>query len=702
MENLYNEDDSKTFIKKYSSWPEELAARVHTSRLLGSESTLVLHGGGNTSVKLRQQGITGENTSVIYIKGSGADLSNIEPDGFSAMKLDPLKKLSILEQLSDKEMDNQLKINMADASSPLPSVEALVHAFLPHKYIDHTHSDSILILTNQKNGEDMIKEALGDKIAVLPYFMSGFPLAKGIFDLYESKPEMEAIIVLNHGIFTFGGDARKAYDRMITYVTKAEDYIKERVKNSPLTISEGIVSIPENTETDAARCAQIIRGACSHKEKYGRPRRFYAEIRNTPDMLDLSLADNASAFCKSGVLTPDHAVRTKNHIAYIGSVPKNDDDLTAVINKEIDSFKNNYQKYFLNHSAAKEGRVEMLDSYPRLFLIAGIGLIALGFTRKQAQAAADIGERTILAKLAAEPLGGYEPIADSHIFDMEYWARQLVKVTRSFTAPLQGQVAVITGAGGAVGFGVADRLLAAGAVVVVSDIDEKRLTKVYDILRARHDRSCIEKHAFDVTDYDQVAKAFENISLMAGGIDLVVPNAGIAHVATIEELDPDKLDSLLAVNLKGTFTVIKAAVPVFRRQGTGGNIVFISSKNVFDPGAAFGAYSASKAGAHQLAKIAALEMAELGVRVNMVNPDAVFGDEDVSSGLWDLVGPDRMKSRGLDAEGLKKYYRQRNLLKKRVKGEHVGNAVVFFASELTPTTGAALPVDGGNPATFSR
>ena len=260
----------------------------------------------------------------------------------------------------------------------------------------------------------------------------------------------------------------------------------------------------------------------------------------------------------------------------------------------------------------------------------------------------------------------------------------------------------MTGAGGAIGAGVAERLLAAGALVAISDVDEDRLCRVHEHLAERNEASRIESIACDVTNLRSVERAFEEVSCRAGGIDILVPNAGVAHVATLEALEPEKLGQVVAVNLMGTFNTIKAAIPVLKRQATGGNIVLISSKNVPDPGAAFGAYSASKAGAHQVAKIAALELAELGVRVNMVNPDAVFGDEKISSGLWDLIGPERMKSRGLDPEGLREYYRQRNLLKVSVQAEHVGNAVVFFASEGTPTTGASFPVDGGVPSAFPR
>jgi NAD(P)-dependent dehydrogenase (short-subunit alcohol dehydrogenase family) len=285
---------------------------------------------------------------------------------------------------------------------------------------------------------------------------------------------------------------------------------------------------------------------------------------------------------------------------------------------------------------------------------------------------------------------------------MEYWSLQQKKLDRMPPFALQGQVAVVTGGGGAIGLGIADRLLTAGAAVAISDIDKKTLNKVFSVLAGKHGEDRIEKILCDVTRYESVERAFMEISGRFGGIDILVPNAGVAHVAKVEDLDADKFRQVIDVNLIGTFNTIKASIPVFRRQGTGGNIVVVSSKNVFDPGASFGAYSASKAGAHQISKIAALELAELGVRVNLVNPDAVFGDDDVPSKLWELVGPERMKSRGLDPEGLKEYYRQRNLLKVSVKAEHVGNAVVFFAAEETPTTGATLPIDGGIPAAFPR
>ena len=699
MKNLFKEEECLNFVAEYAACPKELALRVYTSRLIGSNSSLVLHGGGNTSVKLSVENIVGEKNDVVFVKGSGWDMSTIEPEGFTGLNLHPLQKLRSLESLSGEEMDNQLNIHRISAKSPSPSVEALLHVFLPHKYVDHTHADSILVLTHQKHGGDIVREALGVKIAVLPYIMSGLPLAKAVISTHESNPDIEAIVILNHGIFTFAQNARTSYQKMIDYVSRAEAYIKDNMRNKPLMTPREDLMPLINFDSALTRCVQVIRGVCTHPLPDGKLRRFHVDTRTAPDLVKASLSQEAPAICRSGVLTPDHAIRTKNAMVYIESVPENDDSLKMVVNQATDAFKENYHCYF-QQASTKASDPNSPDIYPLLFLVAGIGLIALGATRKAARIAADIGEHTIRTKLSAYALGEYIPISDSHVFDMECWSLQQRKLESFSSLPLRGQVAVITGGGGAIGFGIADRLLTAGAAVVLSDIDESRLYKAHALLSEKYDG--VEQIVFDVTDYNSVEKGFEEISREFGGVDIVVPNAGIAHVSRIEELEPEKLDQVIAVNLKGTFTVIKAAIPIFRRQGTGGNIVVISSKNVFAPGAAFGAYSASKAGAHQISKIAALELAELGVRVNMINPDAIFGDEKVCSGLWELVGPDRMKSRGLDPEGLQDYYCQRSLLKQRVLAEHVGNAVVFFASDLTPTTGAALPVDGGNAAAFPR
>lgn len=702
MKNLFKVRESQEFVAQQSAIPPELARRIYTSRLIGKNPHLVLHGGGNTSVKIRMKNIVGEEQELLYIKGSGVDLATIEHGGFVGVELDPLRRLRSLQSLPDEEMENQLQIHKVSFSSPDPSVEVLLHAFLPPRYIDHTHADSILILTNQQHGEDFLQGALGEKVAILPYIMPGILLAKGVLERYEQNPSLEAIVVMNHGIFTFGEDARTSYERMIDYVSRAEKYIEERTPRKDFGSHRMDLTPPKDFASSVARFNQTVRGACAFRTEGGQLRRFYGEVRNAPDLVRASLLREARDLCNSGVLTPDHVTRTKNLWAYVEGLPEDDESLQRMIRETVSAYEATYDGYFLAQGKVRKVEPKKLDPYPRVFLVAGVGIVTLGFTRKDARIAADIAEHTLRAKLLANDLGKYAPISESHVFDIEYWSLQQKKLGRTSPPLLQGQVAIVTGGAGAIGFGIADRLLAAGAVVILSDIDEPGLEKVRSILAGRYGENQVETIIFDVTDYESVENAFREISCRLGGLDIVVPNAGIAHVAKIDDLDPKKFDQVLAVNLKGTFHVIKASIPVFKRQGTGGNIVVISTKNVFDPGPAFGAYSASKAAAHQISKIAALELAELGVRVNMINPDAVFGDEEIPSKLWDLVGPERMKSRGLDPEGLREYYRQRSLLKVRVTAEHVGNAVVFFASEQTPTTGATLPVDGGNPAAFPR
>jgi rhamnose utilization protein RhaD (predicted bifunctional aldolase and dehydrogenase)/NAD(P)-dependent dehydrogenase (short-subunit alcohol dehydrogenase family) len=702
MKNLFDERDAQEFVARYPAIPAELAWRAYSSRLIGKDPGLVLHGGGNSSVKIRMKNILGEFRDVLYVKGSGVDLATIEPAGFVGLELDPLRKLQRLQSLSEEEMENELQVHKVSFSSPNPSVEALLHAFLPARYIDHTHADSILILTNLKQGEDFLREALGPKVSVLPYLRPGILLAKGALEQYEKNPQIEGIVVIHHGIFTFGDEARISHERMIHYVSQAERFITEKMRGKGFRPLRTDLAPPPDFPLSVARFSQVVRGACAFRTEHGHLRRVYVETRSAADLIDASLLPEARDLCTSGVLTPDHVTRTKNLWVFIERIPEDDKALRERVGEAVSDYKAKYDRYFSAQVEAKKIARERLDPYPRVFLVAGVGIVTLGFTRKAARIAADIAEHTLRAKLMAGALGEYVPISDSHIFDMEYWSLQQKKIDRTPPPLLQGQAALITGAAGAIGYGIADRLLAAGAAVVISDIDQVGLQKVHSILARRYGETQVESIVFDVTDFKSVEDAFIEISRRLGGLDLVVPNAGLAHVARIEELDPQKFDQVIAVNLQGTFNVIKASIPAFRRQGTGGNIVIISSKNVFDPGAAFGAYSASKAGVHQISKIAALELAELGVRVNLINPDAVFGDEEVPSKLWELVGPERMKSRGLDPQGLREYYRQRNLLKVQVTADHVGNAVVFFASDQTPTTGATLPVDGGIPAAFPR
>ncbi|PKN49064.1 MAG: bifunctional aldolase/short-chain dehydrogenase, partial [Deltaproteobacteria bacterium HGW-Deltaproteobacteria-16] len=570
------------------------------------------------------------------------------------------------------------------------------HAFLPQRFIDHTHADAIVTLTNREEAEKHLHAALGDNIGILPFIMPGLPLALAMAELYERNPGIDCIVLKNHGIFTFGEDAKTAYDRMIDHVSRAEAYLAARTAGetpSPV-VDPGVVQ--------PAVVLPILRGGLSFVEESGRRRTMQLAVRRNQEIIAALARPDAKELFVGGVLTPDHVIRTKNYPLWLEAAGLDEEETKAAVQSGLARYQEEYDQYFAAQVAVKKIARTKLDSLPRIVLVPGLGVVAAGFTGKDAGIAADIAEHTIAAKLLGAPLGPYRELGQDAIFDMEYWALEQAKLGKAKPKPLEGRTALVTGGGGAIAMGIGRKLLEAGARVFMTDINQERLETVCHNLADTFGSRMVSPLLMDVTSEEAVQLGLEQLVMQCGGLDILVPNAGIAHVAKLADLSEAAFRQVMDVNCMGVFQVIKGAIPIFKRQGTGGSIVINSSKNVFAPGASFGAYSASKAGAHQLGKIAALELAEFGVRVNMINADAIFDDGGVSSGLWDVVGPERMRSRNLDPEGLKDYYRQRNLLKTTVHADHVGNAVVFFASEQTPTTGATLPVDGGIMAAFPR
>ncbi len=695
---MYKTQEIKALQNSFSDISEAFVSLIYISRLLGQDNRLVLHGGGNTSLKSRMNDIFGKDIDVLHMKASGKDLSDIGPNGFVALDLNTLQHLRDISDISDDHLDKALRRSKLDPDSAEPSVETLLHAFVSYPFITHTHAEAILMISNCVGGQSILQDILGKNVCVIPYVSSGLSLAQTALNLLKHYPYVDAIVIMHHGIFTFANDAQTAYERMIYYVSQAERYIEEKIKQYDKIQTERFCS----GKDDIQRCLSVIRGICSIAEAPGRYHRWILELRQSELLLSIASSKSADFFCRTGVLTPDHVIRTKNQFVYIDAIPQSDHELKEYIREAVSTYQITYLQYVDACSEKEKIQLSKTDTIPRVFLIRGVGLIALGNTSMAAQIAADIAERTLILKEKALCLGEYQPLNRFHVYHMEFWQLQQKKIRDTHHLLLQGQVAVVTGAAGAIGYGIAEQLLAAGAVVALCDVDEQRLSHVYARLSEYYNPKSIACFCFNICDVDAVCSAFHSICLKFGGIDIVVPNAGLAHVNKLESLDTMQFSKVIDVNMLGTFHTIKASIPIFKRQNTGGNIVIISSKNVFDPGASFGAYSASKAGAHQIGKIAALELAEIGVRVNMINPDAVFGDKTISSKLWDEIGPDRMKSRGLDPDNLQTYYWQRNLLKMPIYGKDVGNAVVFFASNQTPTTGATLPVDGGGPGAFPR
>ncbi len=706
MESRWSDREAAEYVERYAPrWGEALALRVYSSRLIGRDPDLVMHGGGNTSLKGKMKTLVGEEVDALFVKGSGWDLDAIEPPGLPAVDLSHLRKLRHLDRLSDEEMVNQLRIHLFDAGAPNPSVETLLHAFLPHRFIDHTHADIALVVTNQlpQEAEERVHDAFGPRWAIVPYVMPGFALAKLAAEVYERDASVEGLVLLNHRLFTFADDARTAYERMIAGVDRAERYVRSRARDE-----RPLVAVPATAPLDAsavaARIAPMLRGVLADASgNADQPwRRFVLEHRASDEALACLARPDAAALALAGPLTPDHVIRTKGPHLFVGdALEQNDTRLREQLAVAVAAYRERYDAYVAANQSRARSPITPLDSLPRVILIPGVGIFCAGRTKADARIAADIADHTVRAKALGSTLGRYTALADGDLFDMEYWSLEQAKLGKAKEPPLAGQVALVTGAVGAIGFGICRQLVAAGAHVLVSDLDAARCEAAVKELDPKGKGVALPL-ALDVTDEGSVSAGLASACRLYGGLDVVVLNAGIAHVSPIESLEAPDFRRVLDVNLVGAFLVLREAARLLRRQGLGGNVIVNSSKNVFGPGADFGAYSASKAGAHQLAKVAALELAAAGIRVNLINADAVFGDPKRPSGLWQEVGPARARSRGLEPSELPEYYRNRNLLKARVTPEHVGNAVVFFASNLTPTTGATLPVDGGVADAFPR
>jgi rhamnulose-1-phosphate aldolase/alcohol dehydrogenase len=704
MKSLYDEADARAAMDRWGpEHGEAVALRVYTSRLIGADSGLVLHGGGNTSVKARHATLLGDEIGAIFVKGSGWDLGSIEPAGLPGLDLAYLVRLRELELLSDEEMVNQLRTHLFDAGAPTPSVETLLHAFLPHAFVDHSHADAVLAITNQLDGDAWVSEALGEGVIALPYIMPGFPLAKAVAEAYEARPEVSAIVLRKHGLFTFADDARESYERHIELVDRCENFLKERSAGRALFTPR--FEAAEKAETLAARAAPILRGLLAEGlgEDADVAGRMVMDWRGGPAQLAFCASEEAAVLCGQGPLTPDHVIRTKALPLYVADPVWHDAAaLKAQLTEAVASYRSAYDAYFAEQIRAKGVERSRLDSAPRVVLLPGAGALCFGKSKKEARIAGDITEHTLSTKALAQAAGRYQALELCDLFDMEYWSLEQAKLGKAKERPLERQVVLVTGGAGAIGVGIGEACAAAGAHVVLADLDGTRAEAAARALEERHGKGSALGIAVDVSDEDSMRACFDAVCLAYGGVDVVVPNAGVALVAPIAELRADAVRRVSEVNYLGVLLTIREAARVFSSQGLGGHIVVNASKNVFAPGAEFGAYSASKAAAAQIGKVAAIELAELGVRVNLINADAIFAEGETASGLWAEVGPSRAKSRGLSVEELPEFYRERNLLKTRVTGRHVGNAVVFFASNLTPTTGATLPVDGGVVSAFPR
>ena len=680
--NRWNDCDAKKFIDAASNDPadQELALRIYSSRIIGQDADLVMHGGGNTSCKLKRPDIFGNDMDVLHIKGSGWNLGEIEAAGLPAVRLGPLLELRALDELSDEDMVNLLRSNLLDSTSPNPSVESLLHAFLPHKYIDHTHATAMLALADLPNVEDVVKEIFGDRLVCVPFIMSGIDLAKAAADIYDANPDVEGVILINHGHFAFGETAKQSYDRLIEHTNLVESWLEKTSGAVP----KRAVGQSAEMSAKAMEILPMLRGLIGDANAAFNGDRDFAmpvmDIRNGENVQEFFERDDLAALSRRGVATPDHVIRTKNYPLYLTSdvIAKGRD----AVSKAVDEYIAEYTAYFHKNAARfEDGEKNLLMPTPNLAWIEGLGTVGIAANAVAASAVSDLAAQNICVMTNAQGCGGFRPIDTEILFDMEYWSLEQAKLDNREAPYFQGRVVMVTGGGGAIGLSTAQEFAALGANIFLVDLEQGALESA--LLQLGHGHGGI---ALDITEEGAADRAMDACIQRFGGLDILVSNAGAAWTGELAVLDDKTLRKSFELNFFSHQTFAKAAAGVFTAQGRGGQMLFNVSKQAVNPGKGFGAYGIPKAATFFLLRQLALELGPQGVRVNGINADRI------RSGLLDeAFVAERAKARGIDEET----YMAGNLIRREVEAKHVAKAFVALAQS-ERTTAHVMTVDGGN------
>ena len=677
MKNNWSKNFANKYIKKYKKlgFSKDLALRVYTTRLLGRNNELVLHGGGNTSVKTTIKDIDGKKYKVLCVKGSGWDMADIEPAGLPAVKLEPLLSLKKKKYLSDEDMVSFQKRNLINVKSPNPSVETFLHAFLPFKFVDHTHADAILNVTNRPGGLNFCKKVFGNKVSIVPYVMPGFMLAKKINEIYSKNPNINCLILMNHGIFTFADDAKEAYDLMIKYVSQAERAIK-KLKIKKIKQIKNF-----STKFNANEIAPIIRGLLSNNKD----QKFVVNYRLNKHLKYFMNGKNVRSYSSRGTTTPDHVIRVKPFPLII--TPKKNssiDEFKVTAKKAFENYRKKYINYFNVNKNKVKGKKVMLDTSPRVVLVQNVGVFTVGKDLNSAKIAGDLTETNAKVIASVEETSTYKFIPEKDFFDVEYWSLEQAKIKKQKKL-LEGNVVVITGSTGTIGFETYKMFKSYGAEVVLLDYNSEKLKN----LQSKINDLCIH---CDVRNKKSVKKAFNQICEKYGGIDILISNAGTATNGAIGEVDDDILRQSFEDNFFSHQNCASEAIKIMKKQNINGCLLFNISKQSVNPGKNFGPYGLPKSALLSLCKQYAIDYGSYGIRSNGVNADRI------RSGLMnDKMIKTRAKARSISTDD----YMKGNLLLNEVKAEDVAKAFFHLATS-KKTTGAVLTVDGGNIAASLR
>jgi rhamnose utilization protein RhaD (predicted bifunctional aldolase and dehydrogenase)/NAD(P)-dependent dehydrogenase (short-subunit alcohol dehydrogenase family) len=679
MQSKWSDSEAESLVKsgEAAGRERELSLRVYTSRLIGAEPTLVLHGGGNTSLKTRMKDDLGESVEVVRVKASGYHLGDIEPGGLPALRLQSLRELRRLAAMNDDELANALRIRMLDSGAPNPSVEALLHAFLPHKYIDHSHADAILSLVDQPDGERLCREVFGDRLAVVPYVMSGFELAKKAVEAFERDTGVQGLILMQHGLFTFGDSARESYERHVETVEMAEAFIRKKrpakTRAAPREDSGGAGPYRD--------LGPILRGRLGEGERRHllclRQGAAVREFVDRPDLKDLS---------QRGVVTPDHVIRTKRLPLLLDAAGLDTPEaLAGGVDRALAEYRDRYRDYVKRNRSGAESADITIDPDPRIILVPGLGLVAAGPTMREAEIAADIYEHTVEVILNAEAIGSYRPIDEADTFRFEHWTMEQAKLDGSRSGALSGHAVYVTGAASGIGEATARLFAKEGACLYLVDRDREPLSK----LASRLGCAC---EAFDIADEEATRASIDHAAATFGGLDGAVSNAGYAPQGLMDEIPSEVLRKSFDVNFFAHQAVAAAVSRVLKLQGTGGYLLFNASKAAFNPGAEFGPYALPKAAVVALTKQYALEGGRHGIRCNAVNADRI------RTGIFSTAFiEERARARGVQPDA----YFKSNLLRREVTAFDVAQAFLSLAVAES-TTGCVITVDGGNIAASPR
>jgi len=678
------------------SEPEKL---LYRSNLLGSDKRITNYGGGNTSAKVTQPDpLTGDDVEVLWVKGSGGDVGSIKMDGFSTLYMDKLNALKGLYRgvEFEDEMVGYLPHCTFNLNPRAASIDTPLHAYVPAKHVDHMHPDAIIAIAAAKDSKALTQQIFGDTIGWLPWKKPGYELGLWLSDFCAKNPEAKGVVLESHGLFTWDDDARDCYKLTLEIIQKAMDWFEEQTAGKEAFGGEIHASLPaEERRRVAARLMPAIRGMVSGQQH------MVGHFTDSDTVLEFVNAKDMERLAALGTSCPDHFLRTKICPLVVDFDPaKPDVEATlAGLTDAVAAYREGYTAYY--ERCKHDDSPAIRDPNAVVYLVPGVGMITFAKDKATARISGEFYVNAINVMRGADAVSEYQGLPEQEAFDIEYWLLEEAKLQRMpKPKSLAGRVALVTGGAGGIGTASAERYLREGACVMLADIDEAALADTAKALKAQYSDDVVRTVNMNVTDETAVAEAYLDISAEFGGVDILVSNAGIASSAPVTETSLELWNKNMSILSTGYFLVSREAFKVMQVQNMGGAVVFVASKNGLAASPNASAYCTAKASEIHLARCLALEGAPIGIRVNVVNPDAVLKGSKIWSGDW---LKERAQTYGKDKEGLEEHYRERSMLKRSVLPEDIAEAAYFLASDLSAkSTGNIINVDAGNVQAFTR